>query len=253
MKKSASNIKRELSDSTSFPAKEGPIDFDIYEAYVEYKITPTFPEILHGVLPENLAVQNKSELVSQVQKRLIRLCRASAMITSISLAQGVIRSMIGEDSDIVYADSYLAALQIALSLVADKPQVHDHLTEKLKAKYTQDIEYIILSPDREIHHIKAKAWDYFIKEMEKEDLRDRKVYLINVLGKISKERLGSNWKPYNNLKNAKELTAKEKELYEFHLSPLVSSDFPHIAHWNNALNEATNALEARGLRLWGDE
>lgn len=235
---------------TRFKGK--PTEFDIYEGYVEYKVAPFFHELKSDVILDAKGCHGWPRGLTRLEGKLASIGRSAAMITSLSLAQGITRSMVGEDSDIVFADSYLCALHMLLADMYTIPNAQARVAAVWKEMFNRDVSYLIVSPDREVAHLCKKGWDALAGLPTSAFETERDLYFIEILGRVSRARLRANWRPYESLRELSDLSADEKELYEFHNESLISGKFPFLASWREAVRQVTETMQTKGSKFWLD-
>ncbi|RWR06857.1 hypothetical protein [Paenirhodobacter populi] len=224
-----------------------PTEFDIFEGYVTYKIVP----FLDGRSEEILAQAETAE-GTEVESALVSFGRDCALTGALALAAAVNRAMIGEDSDIVFADACLAAYFILTDPFKTTRNTRIMLSTHFRRFFGQDIDYLILSPEREILHLKRKGWPAMVARRDAtQEPRDPDFY-VDLLARVSAARLNANWHPYDDLESRPPLKPEAQEFFDENLDALRLRNFPKLTAWVTTARQARATLQARGIAFWAN-
>ncbi|HEY0274941.1 MAG TPA: hypothetical protein VGC31_02555 [Paenirhodobacter sp.] len=226
-----------------------PTEFDLFEGYVTYKIAP----FLDGRREEITALAGTDTPdLARIAEDLIALGRECALTGALSLAAAVNRALIGEDSDIVYADACLAAYFTLTDPFKAARSTRIVLSTHFRRVFGQDIDYLILSPEREILHMKRIAWPAMVQVRDATPASQDADFYAQLLGRISTERLSPNWHPYDDPVRCGALRREAQAFYDENLDGQRDRHLPKLSYWIATVRDVQSVLRDKGIAFWAD-
>ncbi|HEY0214134.1 MAG TPA: hypothetical protein VGC40_11185 [Paenirhodobacter sp.] len=228
-----------------------PTEFDIFEGYVTYKIVPFLDGRSEAII-ELSEAPDAPDSLARLEDDLVAFGHHCVLTGALALAAAVNRAMIGEDSDIVYADACLMGYFALTDPLKGARATRIMLSTHFRRFFGQDIDYLILSPERELQHLKRIAWPAMVAVRDRvTEVQDIDFY-VELLGRISAARVNANWHPYDDLEHRTPLRPEAQAFYGENLDALRDLHFPHLMRWLQTVRQVQQTLRDRGVAFWAD-
>lgn len=229
--------------------KGRPSEFDIFEGYVMYKVAPFLQGTQEAIWTEAENLDGTENSLTRLENKVIRLGRNCAIRTAVSAANVIKRCQLGDDSDILYADAYILAYFSLLEELRKTPKTFEKIFGKWKAEFRNDINYLILSPNREIEYLIKEIWQKLGDNALSFDLDNLHESYMGYVARFSKFRVRTGWRPMNPNSPLSELSAGETERLEFDMG---AKNFPFLTYWSQTLRGVRERAATKSVFFWGE-
>ncbi len=229
--------------------KGRPSEFDIFEGYVMYKVAPFLQGTQEAIFNEASALDGTEVSLTRLENKVLQLARNCALRTSVAAANVIKRSLLSDDTDIIYADAYLLAYFTFLAELRATPKTFEKVAGKWKPEFRKDINYLILSPNREIEYLLKEVWQKLCDGKLEFDLNDPHGFYMNSVARMSKFRLRTGWRPLHDRSNLPELSEGEAQRIELDMG---AKHFPYLSYWSETLAGVRGRAATKDIAFWKD-
>lgn len=216
-----------------------PYDFGIFDPYVRYKVIPLIPEI-RGQIIEDAQTCEPAD-IKMLMERLYRLGRDCAISGSLTLPEDSLRPTITEDLDILHADAYLCSIFSLLGYFQEASVGLVECSRIIRKLFVTDVDYLVLSPAREIKHLQTVGWRSMSSLASEFDYSGVPDFPQRLMSYIAAKRLRGDWRPYHHI-GATELS----DLQALEDLQFRRSDH-YINLWRDTAHNVKHTLEKRNF------